>query len=59
MNPLKNSTDNKLNTLIGLVNCLIILQIINCIFSYKIKENSYITANAALHNFNAGDKPAR
>ena len=59
MNPLKNSTDNKLNTLIGLVNCLIILQIINCIFSYKIKENSYITANQAFNRANTTGTPAR
>jgi hypothetical protein len=56
MDPLNNCPhDNKHNILIFLVACLVILQAVTCVFSYKIKENSYIATNKALGYTHAGN----
>jgi len=54
MDPLNNcSHDNKHNILILLVAALVILQAVNCVFSYKTKENSYIIASHDLGYINS------
>ncbi|MCX5922947.1 MAG: hypothetical protein NTU89_00070 [Candidatus Dependentiae bacterium] len=60
MDPINNClSDSKRNMLILLMTLLVVLQAVICLFTYKIKENSYVATNHALGYVGGNDKAVR